>query len=107
MPRTVALEADVENILRAIIPTLNLARHKGQTGKIVVIGGYHEYTGAPYFSAISTLKIGADLSHVFCIKDAAPVIKSYNPELIVHPLLKESYSVREEDTLHIFFFHHR
>ena len=37
---------------------------------------------------------GADLSHVFCTKDAAPVIKSYSPELIVHPLLEESYSVR-------------
>lgn len=37
---------------------------------------------------------GADLSHVFCTKDAAPVIKSYSPELIVHPILEESYSIR-------------
>lgn len=37
---------------------------------------------------------GADLSHVFCTKDAAPVIKGYSPELIVHPILEESYSVR-------------
>uniref|UniRef100_A0A0D3B1X2 ATP-dependent (S)-NAD(P)H-hydrate dehydratase n=1 Tax=Brassica oleracea var. oleracea TaxID=109376 RepID=A0A0D3B1X2_BRAOL len=55
--------------------------------KIAVIGGCREYTGAPYFAAISALKIGADLSHVFCTKDAAPVIKSYSPELIVHPVL--------------------
>lgn len=33
------------------------------------------------------------MSHVFCTKDAAPVIKSYSPELIVHPVLEESYSV--------------
>lgn len=39
---------------------------------------------------------GADLSHVFCTKDAAPVIKSYSPELIVHPILEESYSIRSE-----------
>jgi ATP-dependent NAD(P)H-hydrate dehydratase len=37
---------------------------------------------------------GADLSHVFCTKDAATVVKSYSPELIVHPILEESYSVR-------------
>lgn len=43
--------------------------------------------GAPYFSAISALKVGADLVHVFCTKSAGPVIKSYSPELIVHPLL--------------------
>lgn len=30
---------------------------------------------------------GADLSHVFTTQDAAPVIKSYSPELIVHPVL--------------------
>ncbi|CAI0466299.1 unnamed protein product [Linum tenue] len=90
-------EADAVSILRAITPTLDPTRHKGQAGKIAVIGGCREYTGAPYFAAISALKIGADLSHVFCTKDAAPVIKSYSPELIVHPVLEESYSVREEE----------
>ncbi|KAL5541642.1 hypothetical protein UlMin_009352 [Ulmus minor] len=92
-----ALEADGVNILRAITPSLDLSKHKGQAGKIAVIGGCREYTGAPYFAAISALKIGADLSHVFCTKDAAPVIKSYSPEIIVHPILEESYSVRDED----------
>ncbi|KAL2530471.1 ATP-dependent (S)-NAD(P)H-hydrate dehydratase [Forsythia ovata] len=90
------LESDVISILRSITPSLDPSRHKGQAGKIAVVGGCREYTGAPYFSAISALKIGADLSHVFCTKDAAPVIKSYSPELIVHPILEESYNVRDE-----------
>ncbi|KAI3469527.1 hypothetical protein Pfo_026190 [Paulownia fortunei] len=92
-----SLEVDAIKILRSITPTLDTSRHKGQAGKIAVVGGCREYTGAPYFSAISALKIGADLSHVFCTKDAAAVIKSYSPELIVHPILEESYSVRDED----------
>ncbi|ONI28642.1 hypothetical protein PRUPE_1G152800 [Prunus persica] len=92
-----SLEADAENVLRAITPTLDPNRHKGQAGKIAVIGGCREYTGAPYFAAISALKIGADLSHVFCTKDAAAVIKSYSPELIVHPVLEESYGVRDDE----------
>ncbi|KAK9104630.1 hypothetical protein Scep_021474 [Stephania cephalantha] len=91
------LEADAVSILRRITPLLDPNRNKGQAGKIAVIGGCREYTGAPYFAAISALKIGADLSHVFCTKDAAMVIKSYSPELIVHPILEESYSVRDED----------
>lgn len=33
------------------------------------------------------------MSHVFCTKAAAPVIKSYSPELIVHPLLDVENSV--------------
>lgn len=91
------LEADADKILRAITPSLDPTKHKGQAGKVAVIGGCREYTGAPYFAAISALKIGADLSHVFCTKDAAPVIKGYSPELIVHPVLVESYSVRDDD----------
>ncbi|XP_047091634.1 ATP-dependent (S)-NAD(P)H-hydrate dehydratase-like isoform X2 [Lolium rigidum] len=90
-------EADAEAVVRRITPPLDRARHKGQAGKIAVIGGCREYTGAPYFAAISALKVGADLSHVFCTKDAATVIKSYSPELIVHPILEESYSVREDE----------
>ncbi|XP_047254665.1 ATP-dependent (S)-NAD(P)H-hydrate dehydratase isoform X4 [Capsicum annuum] len=92
-----SLEADSISIFRSILPGLESSKHKGQAGKIAVVGGCREYTGAPYFSAISALKIGADLSHVFCTKDAAPVIKSYSPELIVHPILEESYSIRDED----------
>ncbi|XP_013615753.1 PREDICTED: ATP-dependent (S)-NAD(P)H-hydrate dehydratase-like, partial [Brassica oleracea var. oleracea] len=88
-------EADAESVLRTVTPSLDPKRHKGQAGKIAVIGGCREYTGAPYFAAISALRIGADLSHVFCTKDAAPVIKSYSPELIVHPVLEESYTISQ------------
>ncbi|KAL6660690.1 hypothetical protein ACP70R_001725 [Stipagrostis hirtigluma subsp. patula] len=93
----VVYEADAEAVVRRITPPLDRSRHKGQAGKIAVIGGCREYTGAPYFAAISALKVGADLSHVFCTKDAATVIKSYSPELIVHPILEESYSVRDDE----------
>ena len=58
---------------------------KGENGAVGVIGGSLEYSGAPYYSAIAALKSGADLSHVFCHKEASLPIKSYSPELIVHP----------------------
>ncbi|CAI5462654.1 unnamed protein product [Closterium sp. Yama58-4] len=80
--------------IRAFVPELASAKHKGQAGKIAVIGGCREYTGAPFFAAFSALKLGADIAHVFCSREAAPVIKAYSPELIVHPALRESYDVR-------------
>lgn len=61
--------------------------HKGQAGRLGIVGGSVEYTGAPYFAGISALRIGMDLVHVFCDSAAAPVIKAYTPELIVHPVL--------------------
>lgn len=80
---------------RAFIPNLSNAMHKGQAGRIGVVGGSEEYTGAPYFAAISALKVGGDLAHVFCQQAASPVIKSYSPELIVHPLLDKESAVQD------------
>ena len=78
---------------RNVIPHLDTDRHKGQAGRIGIVGGSLEYTGAPYFAAISALKVGADLVHVFCPQACAPVIKSYSPELIVHPLLDSNNAI--------------
>ena len=72
--------------IQAIIPKLSSARRKGDNGRIAVVGGSFEFTGAPFYSAISSLKIGADLAHVFCAKTAANAIKAYSPEVIAHPI---------------------
>uniref|UniRef100_A0A1I7RRM6 ATP-dependent (S)-NAD(P)H-hydrate dehydratase n=1 Tax=Bursaphelenchus xylophilus TaxID=6326 RepID=A0A1I7RRM6_BURXY len=66
-------------------PKLGPHLKKGECGRIAVVGGALEYTGAPYFSAMAPMKIGADLSYLFCPIEAAAVIKTYSPELIVHP----------------------
>nr|XP_020464989.1 ATP-dependent (S)-NAD(P)H-hydrate dehydratase isoform X1 [Monopterus albus]XP_020464990.1 ATP-dependent (S)-NAD(P)H-hydrate dehydratase isoform X1 [Monopterus albus] len=89
------MDDDVLSVVKSIIPPLTSKKHKGQDGRIGIIGGCQDYTGAPYFAAISALKVGADLSHVFCTKDAAAVIKSYSPELIVHPVLDSPNAVEE------------
>lgn len=72
---------------RCITP-LSPKFHKGQNGRVCIIGGCEDYTGAPYFSANATALMGCDMTHVICERDAAPVIKSYSPNLMVHPYLK-------------------
>ncbi|KAJ0398781.1 hypothetical protein ATCC90586_001305 [Pythium insidiosum] len=79
--------------LRRMIPPLTHSFRKGQHGRVGIVGGSFEYTGAPYYAGISALKTGADLAHIFCTREAAIPIKSYSPELIVHPLLPSDASV--------------
>ncbi|XP_006461843.1 hypothetical protein AGABI2DRAFT_143608 [Agaricus bisporus var. bisporus H97] len=79
--------------LKALIPPLNGTLHKGQSGRVGVLGGALDYTGAPYFAAISALRMGADLSHVICSPTAAGPIKTYSPDLIVHPILRQDAPV--------------
>lgn len=88
---------EIKSEVRRIVPTLSGERHKGQSGKVAILGGCREYTGAPYFAAFSALRVGADLSHVFCTHGAAAVIKCYSPELIVHPYFRESTEFEEDE----------
>ncbi|CDR39358.1 CYFA0S03e02476g1_1 [Cyberlindnera fabianii] len=76
--------------VQKIVPPLLPSLHKGQAGRIVVIGGCEDYTGAPYFSAHAAAIFGADLTHVICEYSAATVIKSYSPDLMVHPYMYDS-----------------
>lgn len=75
---------------RTVVQPLLGKFHKGQAGKIAVIGGLEDYTGAPFFAAHSAATVGADLSHVVCESGAGTVIKGYSPDLMVHPYLVES-----------------
>ncbi|XP_022253892.1 ATP-dependent (S)-NAD(P)H-hydrate dehydratase-like [Limulus polyphemus] len=93
-----------QKLICSIIPPLAFSAHKGQAGRIGIIGGSREYTGAPYYAGISALKTGADLSHIFCTSTAATSIKSYSPELIVHPVL-DSFNGHEEISSYLPRFH--
>jgi len=75
--------------VKQIIPPLTGKLHKGQAGRVGVVGGSADYTGAPFFSAVSALRVGADLSHVICEPRAGQVIKTYSPDLIVHPIIHD------------------
>ena len=79
----------MDTMIQLVVPPLSSLEHKGSMGRIGVIGGSQDYCGAPYYSAISALKLGADLAWVYCSKDSAVPIKSYSPELIVTPFYDE------------------
>jgi NAD(P)H-hydrate epimerase len=59
--------------------------HKGDSGRILVIGG-GPYTGAPALSAMASLRAGADIVTVAAPKVAAKTISGYSPNLIVQEL---------------------
>jgi len=62
--------------------------HKGDNGKILVVGG-GPFTGAPYLTSMASLKTGVDLSYVAAPIYAAEIISNFSPNLIVKPLTNE------------------
>ncbi|EJU03686.1 Ribokinase-like protein [Dacryopinax primogenitus] len=94
-----ASSARILEQVRAIIPPLSAKLHKGQAGRVGVVGGSADYTGAPFFSSMSAMLLGADLAHVICEPTAGNVIKTYSPDLIVHRILDESQPVEKVEPI--------
>ncbi|KAI1277075.1 H-hydrate dehydratase [Xylaria sp. FL0933] len=86
----------VLNKVRQMVPPMLEKFHKGQLGRVAVIGGSEDYTGAPYFSAMASARLGCDMSHLICTPGAGAVIKTYSPNLMVHPLMRQSSKDKED-----------
>lgn len=78
------------SFLYQVAPKLDGRSHKGQAGRVGVLGGSVDYTGAPYYAAMASLRGGAELIYVFTALEAAAAIKCYSPELIVSSLYSEA-----------------
>lgn len=75
----------IQEGLSQLIPTPSTQYHKGQMGRICVIGGSLQYVGAAYYAAMSSLRSGADLLYMVCCERAVPSLKAYSPEIMVIP----------------------
>jgi len=69
-----------------IIPTLKIRpknAHKGQFGKVLVIGGSKNYSGAPAYASLTSINFGIDLVKTFAPQVIGDVIRGYSPNMIV------------------------
>jgi NAD(P)H-hydrate epimerase len=57
--------------------------HKGQFGRMLVIGGSKNYSGAPAYSTLTGIEFGIDLVITYTPQVIADVLRSYSPNMIV------------------------
>jgi NAD(P)H-hydrate repair Nnr-like enzyme with NAD(P)H-hydrate dehydratase domain len=53
---------------------------QGQMGRVAVIGGSEDYTGAPYFSAMASARLGADM-----VGNSQHLLSYINQQLTIKP----------------------
>ncbi|MBR2254944.1 MAG: NAD(P)H-hydrate dehydratase [Candidatus Methanomethylophilaceae archaeon] len=70
------------DFLRYPIP--NRGSHKGQNGKLMVIGG-GPYYGAPVMSSLSAMRTGADYVRLFTPTSSSTIASMFSPVLMVTP----------------------
>lgn len=73
--------------------------HKGQNGRVLIIGGNKDYSGAPAIAALSALKSGADMSVVACPSGVCNTIRSYSPDLIINCLTDEFITPKDMEKI--------
>lgn len=57
--------------------------HKGQNGRVLIVGGSDMFHGAPILSALGALHSGADLVFLYVPEDNFDVTRAYSPDFIV------------------------
>jgi len=78
-----------KSILKKVYKKRKKHAHKGDFGRLLIIGGSVKYTGAPALNALAalaSLKTGVDIVEVAAPKRAADIIASFSPNLITIPL---------------------
>ena len=73
--------------------------HKGNNGRLLVVGGSNEYSGAPAIAGMAAIGAGADLVYVASPENAADAIKSTSPDLIVKSLEGDKLSLNHLDEI--------
>ncbi|MHA1860127.1 MAG: NAD(P)H-hydrate dehydratase [Candidatus Asgardarchaeia archaeon] len=69
--------------VKIAFPKRRAESHKGDYGRVLILGGSRDYSGAPAFSALAALKTGVDLVFIVAPESVCPVIRGYSPSLIV------------------------
>lgn len=62
------------------------ASHKGNNGRILIVGGNKDYHGAPTIAGLSAMSSGADLVYIATPESTSLAIKQKSPDLIVKGL---------------------
>jgi len=94
-PIGIPIEADVfvgDGDLQFAIRKRKKDVHKGQYGKLLVIGGSSSYSGAPSLAAMSALELGIDLCICFVPKGIGNVVRSFSPNLIVQEGVAKNFT---------------
>lgn len=69
---------DVELVVKPRAPET----HKGDFGRLLVVGGSEVYSGAPAYVALTAMRTGVDIAYVAAPEKTAYVISAYSPNLI-------------------------
>lgn len=80
-----------------IFPRRRLDSHKGQNGRVLIIGGSIDYFGAPLLAGLGALGSGADLVYLLVPECNFEISRSFYPDFIVRKYIGNYVNSRTLD----------
>lgn len=81
------------DVLIVVKPRLPEA-HKGDFGRLLIVGGSETFSGAPTLTALAALRTGVDLVYIAAPRETAYAISSISPDLITLKLEGDHLSMQ-------------
>ena len=69
--------------VKSLLPFRDPKSHKGQNGKVLIVGGSLEYYGAPVLAGLAALHSGADMVYLYVPEVIFDPVRSMYPDFIV------------------------
>ncbi len=69
--------------IKELVPRLKKDANKYTRGKLIVLGGSNEYPGAACLASAAALKCGAGYVEAYCEEKSVPVLRAFDPNLVV------------------------
>ena len=73
--------------------------HKGDNGRILILGASDLYVGAPALAGLAALRTGADIVRIAAPEESAKIIASFSPNLITYRLKGDYITSRSSSVI--------
>lgn len=69
--------------LISTLKTRKIDNHKGQFGRVLIIGGSINYSGAPAYTSLTAINFGCDLVITYVPEIIGDVLRAFSPNMII------------------------
>lgn len=87
------------SLLKKILKKRDPFSHKGENGRVLIIGGSEEYYGAPVLAAKAALRAGCDLVYLYVPECNYEITRGFLPDFIVRKYKGDYFSPRAADEI--------
>jgi ADP-dependent NAD(P)H-hydrate dehydratase / NAD(P)H-hydrate epimerase len=90
--------------VKVYFPQRKLDSHKGENGRVVVVGGSKNFVGAPLFAGLGAIASGVDLVDIFVPKINFAASRKFSPNFLIREISGEPNFLTPEAAVEILSF---